>query len=65
MAPWARWNRLHLLSQSKPTGVVLLLITKVGGAKSTVWTAVDPTQRVVLVNVRDKKFALSKPKQGI
>ena len=29
------------------------------------WTAVDPAQRVILVNLRDKKFALSKPKQGI
>eukprot|EP00959_Pyramimonas_sp_CCMP1952_P423788 8877187-Pyramimonas_sp.AAC.1 len=65
MAPWARWNRLYLQSPTKPTGVVLLLLTRVGGAKSTVWTAVDPTQRVVFVSVRDKKYALSKTKQGI
>ena len=61
MAPWARWNRIYVRSPSKPQGVVMLLVTKAGAKYPGMWAAADPTNRIVMIDVRDKKRVLTKP----
>ena len=53
MAGRARWDQVQSRA-GKPTGVVLLLVSRSGPAWSTTWRAVDPTHRAIAMNLRDK-----------
>ena len=39
----------------------MLLVTKAGAKYPGMWAAADPTNRIVMIDVRDKKRVLTKP----
>ena len=61
MVPWARCNRIYVRSPTKPPGVVMLLVTKVGPLHPGTWAAADPTNRVVMIDLGEKMRVLTKP----
>ena len=65
MGGWAQWNRIYYLPKGQKSGLVMLLVERVGKATDQNWTCVDPSLRVQIVCLKDKKSVFAKPTPGI
>ena len=63
--PFKRWNRVYWTSAANGNqGIVILLISKVKGSAGS-WTAVDPTGRIQIFDVSDRRRSSVRPKAGV
>ena len=63
MAGYRKWNRVYVRTAKGQdrSGVVMLLIKKAAVRGQHAWTAVDPTGRVQVIDLRDKAMISSRP----